>query len=463
MSSTKSALPTFDSGGLRGHQSRIALTAVGGYFVDGYDLLILSGALLAITPEFGLNSVQLGALTAAAFLGMAVGSATTGPLTDRFGRRLVFFSSMALFVLGSVLFLFAQQPWQLIALRFVIGLAIGADMPAAASLIAEFIPARRRGTFTALGGVAWMVGALAAIGVVIGIFSLFGTGAWRWAMATGALGAVVLMILRHGTPESPYWLRAQGREEEARAAWRYATGGADEPPATPVTPAVTRTPASIRQLVRRPLLPLVVCMCVYWGANNLYGSAITLYQPTLIKRIVDPGTFTALLFTACTSALAVVVGLVVCLVLIERIGRRALAVAGTSIVVVAMLVIWAGFHNAAVVVVAFGAVLGFINGGTSMAYYAWAPELFPTAVRGRAVGVVNMVGKLGSVVGTFALPSVFTAWGSGAFLLIGAIALVNVVCTALLSIETKGRSLDDIQLAAHRRYGGAAPVDQVRQ
>jgi putative MFS transporter len=282
-------------------------------------------------------------------------------------------------------------------------------------------------------------------------------------MATGALGAVVLMILRHGTPESPYWLRAQGREEEARAAWRYATGGADEPPATPVTPAVTRTPASIRQLVRRPLLPLVVCMCVYWGANNLYGSAITLYQPTLIKRIVDPGTFTALLFTACTSALAVVVGLVVCLVLIERIGRRALAVAGTSIVVVAMLVIWAGFHNAAVVVVAFGAVLGFINGGTSMAYYAWAPELFPTAVRGRAVGVVNMVGKLGSVVGTFALPSVFTAWGSGAFLLIGAIALVNVVCTALLSIETKGRSLDDIQLAAHRRYGGAAPVDQVRQ
>jgi putative MFS transporter len=277
-------------------------------------------------------------------------------------------------------------------------------------------------------------------------------------MATGAIGAVVLMILRHSTPESPHWLRSRGREAEAQAAWRYATG-APEPPRDVAPPPVAVAPAryaSIRRLFRRPLIALTICLCVYWGCNNLYGSAILLYQPTLLTRIVEPSTFTALTFTALTSTLSAISGLLICLFVIERIGRRVVALGCTSIVVLAMAILWIGYHQAGVVLVAFALTLVFINGGSSMAYYAWAPELFPTAVRGRAIGVVNMVGKLGSVVGTFALPSVFDAWGSGAFLLIGAIALVNVVVTAVLSVETKGRTLDEVQTVARQRYGGAA-------
>ncbi|GAA2212632.1 MFS transporter [Nonomuraea monospora] len=435
----------FDAGGLTRGQRRIALTAIGGYYVDGYDLLVLSGALLGVVPELSPDPGILGLVGASAFIGMALGSLLTGPLTDRLGRRPVFFASMAVFVLASLGFLLVGDVWQLIALRFFVGFAIGADMPASAALIAEFIPSRRRGTFTGLGGVAWMLGALTAIAVTLLIFTAAGVEHWRWVMATGALAAVLLLFLRRRTPESPYWLRAHGRHEEALAAWRYATSGENTGPDPAPATHTGRQAASIRILFRKPLLTSLVMLCVYWGFNNLYGSAILLYQPTLINRIVTPSTFTSLLFTASTTALAVVLGLVVCLWVIESIGRRFIAITGTAVAAACTFLIWAAFGTSWIVLVAFAVTIAVINGGTSLAFYSWAPELFPASVRGRAVGVVNMVGKSGSVVGTLALPSMFDALGGASFLVIAALALVNVVVTAWLAPETRGLTLRQLE------------------
>lgn len=434
----------FDAGRMTTGQRRIALTAIGGYYVDGYDLLVLSGALLGIAPEMKPGPGLLGMVGASAFVGMALGSLLTGPLTDRFGRRPVFFASMAVFVLASLGFLFVNDVWQLIALRFFVGFAIGADMPASAALIAEFIPSRRRGTFTGLGGVAWMLGALTAIAVTLIVFTASDVSHWRWVLATGAIAAVVLLFLRRRTPESPYWLRAHGRHAEAVAAWRYATSG-QEDPETGTATTTRGQPAPMRLLFRRPLVIMVVMLCVYWGCNNLYGSAILLYQPTLISRIVTPSTFTSLLFTAATTALAVILGLVVCLWVIESIGRRFIALAGTAIAAVCTFLIWAGFGTPWLVLVAFAATIAVINGGTSLAFYSWAPELFPASVRGRAVGIVNMVGKTGSVVGTLALPSMFEALGAISFLVIAGLCLINVVVTYKLAPETRGLTLRQLE------------------
>ncbi|GAA3567577.1 MFS transporter [Nonomuraea rosea] len=446
----------FDAGRMTRGQRRIALTAIGGYYVDGYDLLVLSGALLGIGPELSPTPGILGLVGASAFIGMALGSLLTGPLTDRLGRRPVFFASMAVFVLASLGFLLVNDVWQLIALRFFVGFAIGADMPASAALIAEFIPSRRRGTFTGLGGVAWMLGALTAIAATLLIFSAAGVEHWRWVLATGAISALVLLFLRRRTPESPYWLRAHGRHEEALAAWRYATSGDDLPESVPASAPVSAPvsapagqPAPMRLLFRKPLVVMVAMLCVYWGCNNLYGSAILLYQPSLIKRIVTPSTFTSLLFTAATTALAVLLGLVVCLWVIETIGRRFVAIAGTAAAAVCTFVIWAGFGTSWLVLVAFAVTIAVINGGTSLAFYSWAPELFPASVRGRAVGIVNMVGKSGSVVGTLALPSMFEALGAGSFLVIAGIALVNVVVTFWLAPETRGLTLRQLEERAY--------------
>lgn len=441
---TTTSPTTFDSGPLTRGQRRIALTAVGGYYVDGYDLLVLGGALLAIKPELGLSAGQVGMLTAAAFVGMAVGSPISGPLTDRFGRKPIFFTSMLLFVLGSVATLAVPSLAPLIALRFVIGLAIGADMPPSAALIAEFIPSRRRGTFTGLGGVAWMLGGVTAIGVTLAIYSIFGNeDHWRWVLATGAIPALVLLFLRHKTPESPHWLAARGRKQDAIAAWRYAQGS--EPRSAPGhEPVSTAAPTPLRALFRRPFSLLLLCICVFWGFNNLYGSAILLYQPTLITRIVTPKNYTALLFTGATLLVAAAVGTIVCLYLIESLGRRAIALSCLCLLIIACLVIYFGIGLAPLVLIAFGTAIAVINGGTSIAFYAWAPELFPTAVRGRAVGLANMIGKAGSVLGTLALPTLYESVGNTIFVIIAVAALINLAVVFVLAPETKGRSLDDL-------------------
>lgn len=457
---SQTARVDFDHSAMTHRQRRIALTAVGGYYVDGYDLLVLAGALLAIIPEMGLTPGQVGALTAAAFLGMALGSAIAGPLTDRYGRKLVFMVSMVLFVVGSLLFLGAQEFWQLVALRLLIGVAIGADMPAAGALIAEFIPANKRGRYTSLAGVAWMLGSLTAIGMTLAIYAAFGVDSWRWVMATGCLGALLLIVLRHKTPESPAWLRSRGREAEADAAWKYATGR-DDTFAVDSGPTAHRY-VSPRALFKRPLLVLLIGVTVLWFLNNLYGSAILLYQPVLIQSIVNPGQFTTLIFTAATTALAVLIGFIVCFFVIDRLGRRFIALGAISVVIASGVLIWAASDTPLIVLLAFGAAIGFINGGSSLAFYAWSPELFPTLLRGRAIALVNMVGKLGSVIGTFALPIAFASMGTGAFLIISALALVNLVAVAFLTMETKGKTLDEVQLAATARFGGEPVLDHPR-
>lgn len=446
MTATSSDI-SFDTGPLTRGQRRIALTAVGGYFVDGYDLLVLGGALLAIKPELGLSAGQVGLVTAAAFAGMTVGSPISGPLTDRFGRKPIFFTAMLLFIVGSLCTLAVSSVGLLIMLRLLVGIAIGADMPPSAALITEFIPSQRRGTFTGLGGVAWMLGGVAAILVTLAIYTASGSeDSWRWVLASGAIPAAILLFLRHKTPESPHWLRARGRHDDALAAWKYAHADDGESESAPAHGpiAVAVTPARVRTLFRRPFVLLLLCICVYWGFNNLYGSAILLYQPTLITRIVTPHTYTALLFTGATTLIAAILGLIVCLYLIESLGRRFIALSCMTLLIIACIVIYVGIGSAALVLVAFAVAIAVINGGTSLAFYAWAPELFPTAVRGRAVGIANMIGKAGSVLGTLALPTLYDAVGNAIFLVIAGGALINLVVVFVLAPETKGRSLDDL-------------------
>lgn len=444
---TTSKPVSFDSGSLTKGQRRIAMTAIGGYYVDGYDLLILGGALLAIGPEFGLTAAETGLLTAAAFIGMAVGSPIAGPLTDRFGRKPIFFTSMVLFVVGSLVTLVVQSLVPLVALRLLIGIAIGADMPPSAAMIAEFIPRARRGTFTGLGGVAWMLGGMTAILVTLLIYMSAGEEQWRWVLATGAVPAFILLLLRHKTPESPHWLRARGRHDDALAAWQYAQGEhVMEPEQAPSHGSVDpgSAPDGLRSLFRKPFGVLMLCICVYWGFNNMYGSAILLYQPTLITRIATPGDYTALLFTGATLLTAAILGLIVCLFVIESLGRRFVALSCMTILIVSSLVIYAGMGVTWLVLIAFGVAIAVVNGGTSIAYYAWAPELFPTATRGRAVGIANMVGKAGSVVGTLLLPTLYESVDSLIFVFIAVAALINMVVVFLIAPETKGRSLDDL-------------------
>lgn len=125
---------------------RRALIAIGlGEFVDAYDLIVISGALLALKPHFALSTGEVSWLVAAAFFGSAAGALFFGDLTDRIGRRRVFVVNLIAFVGLALASAVVTEVWMLFVVRFLMGVAIGADIVASISFLAELSPKGSRG------------------------------------------------------------------------------------------------------------------------------------------------------------------------------------------------------------------------------------------------------------------------------------------------------------------------------
>jgi len=196
---------------------RFWLLAGLGILLDGFDFFIIGVANPLIAQDFGISDAEKGLVSAAAIVGAIFGAGLLGPLGDKIGRRRIFQFDLALFVVFSVLSAAAPNLWWLIAFRLVLGVAIGLDYPIAAGYLAEVLPARGRGRWLTAafslqaGGI--MLGAL--IGVVV-LELAPDVDSWRIMLGVGAVPALVIMLFRRGTPESPRWLAQNGRADEAR-------------------------------------------------------------------------------------------------------------------------------------------------------------------------------------------------------------------------------------------------------
>ncbi len=200
---------------------RRALVAIGlGEFVDAYDLIVISGLFFALKSHFRLGGGEVAWLNAAAFFGSAVGAVFFGDLADRIGRRRVFVLNLVAFVGLALLSALVTEVWMLFVIRVLIGVAIGADIAASISFLAELSPKGSRGGWTgAMPQIAWSFGALCAVLIDAGLYAAVGAEAWRLAFAAGALPAVAVLLLRRSLPDSPRWLLARGRVEDAVAAF----------------------------------------------------------------------------------------------------------------------------------------------------------------------------------------------------------------------------------------------------
>ncbi|HEY1931355.1 MAG TPA: MFS transporter [Acetobacteraceae bacterium] len=209
-----------------------------GEFLDGYDLISIAGALL-LHGQFHMTPSQTGLLGPSAFFGAAVGLLIAGAVADRIGRRIVFVHNFWLFVVLSLLAAFVANYTQLLIVRALLGVAIGADIATSMTLLGEISPRHSRGGWTgAVPQIAWTIGALSSLGVAIILINLAGPVAWRWLFGLGAVPALVILIGRRTLPESPRWLLSRGRTAEAAAAMRLF--GIEEPAraGTPPAPAV---------------------------------------------------------------------------------------------------------------------------------------------------------------------------------------------------------------------------------
>ena len=312
-------------------------------------------------------------------LGILLGAPLFGHITDRFGRRILMIADLGVFVVASVAQIFVTQVWELIALRFILGVAIGADYPIAGALIAEHTPARVRGAAVSSMQVAWFLGA--AVAYVAGYALLrTGSGSWQWILASPAIFAAFGLLLRASAPESPLWLSSRAAGKLDRASF-----------------------ATIFTARYRGALGFVSVM---WLLQVVPLFAIYTFAPTVLAAFGLSGSASPAGSVAITAAFFV--GSLVSLPLVEWWGRRPLCIAGFAIGVVAFGVLFVS--GPALVIESFVAYAVGIGAAAGLEL-TYPDELFPTPIRATATGFAAAVSRVGAFFGTFALPWLLAHYG----------------------------------------------------
>ena len=242
-----------------------------GMFFDGFDIYV-AGNVLGATLRSGFSTLPQNAMfISATFIGMMIGSFLTGFLGDRYGRRFTYQVNLLIFGLASIAAAFAPSMAVLIALRFIIGVGLGAENVVGYSTLTEFVPAASRGKWLGLMAVVVVTGLPAASLLGYLIIPAFG---WRVMFVIGGIGALIVWHLRKKLPESPRWLEAVGRTDEAEALMREIEAeAARNAPLPPPHPALATAPVVLATLFTPPLLArmFVGGVCLVTINTLLYG------------------------------------------------------------------------------------------------------------------------------------------------------------------------------------------------
>ncbi|MGW2284375.1 MFS transporter [Streptomyces phaeochromogenes] len=440
-SSTTGGASSLDDAPVSSFHRRIMVVAMGGPFCDGYLLGVMGVALGLITPALALDTLWTGLIAASVLVGVFIGGAVFGPITDRVGRHLMYVLNLATFVVFSALQFFVTEAWQLLVLRLLIGIAIGADYPIASALTTELVPRRMRGP--ALSGLvlAWWVGYGVSYWVGWALTGL-GDDSWRWMLASGTIPALIFLFMRAGIPESPRWLASRGRMDEAKAVVRKHLGQeVSDEELLAEGRQEQRGGSGLGNLVeifkRGYTVPVVFCS-VFWICQVAPAFAVRSFQPQMLSAFGVGSTYGA---SALITTIAVA-GIGLGLVVVNRIGRRSLLISSFVCINVSLIALAVLPLHWAFVVVALFAAFQFFEAAGSGLQFVYPSELFPTDLRATGVGIATAMSRVGSASSTFLLPIAAEDLGvRGTLGIAVAITLVGLVVSYFLAPETKDLGL----------------------
>jgi len=413
---------------------RLLLVLCGGMFLDGYILGIIGPVIGTITEELQFSSLWEGLIASAALLGILVGSPLGGWAGDKFGRKPMFMIDMLLFVAASAAQFIVDSPAQLFWVRLLMGVAIGMEYSVGWPLMAEFAPARLRGRLLGLTVVGWYVGFMVAF--LVGFLLESGTDwGWRAILGTSTILAVILVIARIGMPESPRWLWNVGRQDEAHAvAHRFMENPADM---NDVEHEHTQK-GTFGMLFSRKYWRATVFVSVFWFCAVAPYFAIGTFADSVLQSYGLSGGLAGGVGLSAVAA----AGVVVTVLLIDRLGRRVLTVPTQWLctAILAIIGLWAGAPP--VVVLILFLVFSFFNAGYNTLTSVYPGEVFPTEIRGIGTGFAAAFSRVGAGLATLLLPLSMENLGTGPTMLIAAVvAGIGAGVSQWLAPETKGMSL----------------------
>jgi putative MFS transporter len=433
---------------------RKVVVAIGlGLFFEVYEIFLSSTIATALKTEYGLGGTTLQLLMASSFIGMFFGAAAFGRIADRIGRRNAFLINLVWFSVWSVIGAIAPNPWMLVGARFMAGIGVGAEYPVADSYLSDVLPKAHRGRLAAWAYTCSFlaVPALGFLSLSLNDHTLFGFAGWRVLLVVGAIGALFVIYLRRGLPESPRWLASVGRTAEAEAAMHaFEKGTGPEVDDVAVTyaddevePAETHlsTSAALARLRISPYRQRMIMLAVFhlFQPFGYYGFG-TLAALVLVSRGYD--VTSSLMFTA-ISFIGYPLGSLISIPLMKRFERKYLIMAMVAVMAVCG-VLFATVSSPAMIIV-FGLLTTAASNVFSNIYHVYQAEIVPSDVRATAVGWTYSLSRLSSAALPFVLIPVLNHYGASAMFTVVLVALAAAVGVLVpFGPRTTGKSLDEI-------------------
>ncbi len=365
------------------------VAALGGYMF-GFEMALIAGPLIFIQTYFALNSQQVGVLVASLSIGAILGAALAGTCSDYWGRRKVLVFSAILFAVSSLACAIPRSVIELMAGRFLAGVGVGAVSILSPMYIAEIAPAKIRGRLVVLNQLALVIGILCAY-IIPYLFSGAGEDNWRTMFAVGVLPSLLFWVAMAGVPESPRWLASKGRPGEAFAILARIAGEQQaQAELTEIETAMAQEEGSFRELFRPGLRVAVLIGMVMPLIDQTTGiNVIVFYAPTIFQQAgqSDP----MALLGAVAVGVMNLVGTIIGMLVIDRLGRKPLAYIGLSGMCLSLILLGFVFQSES--------TPGMLIGGLMISFIAFysfslgcvvlllAAEIFPNKIRGRAMSL----------------------------------------------------------------------------
>jgi len=397
-------------------------------YIDSGSIVAGAVALPIWTKQFGFGSSfvsLLGAFSSNA-ISAGLGALVGGRICDLLGRKKIYQWDLLLYAFGVLWIIFAQASWMLIFGYFIVGLTVGADVPASWTLITESAPDAARGRVAGLAQVFWYVGTLVPLILGIALFSL-GDTMPRILFAQLFVVAIITWALRQRIAESALWTRAH--EQASGAASAFA------------------------QLFDRRHVRALAFLILMYGVWNLVAGTYGFFFPYILQSVgTTAPRATYALQAIWFAATAVSVGALY-MPLVDRVSRRKLLLWSSVLQILAFIPFI--FLHATFVVALFNVLLFGVGAGIGQQslFQLWSGELFPTLVRSSAQGFMFGVVRIGLGGWILLLPTIEKAGFSTLSLVLAALLLVSGAIGLAFAPDTSGRDLEETATAEINRRG----------
>ncbi|ACP34858.1 General substrate transporter [Sulfolobus islandicus L.S.2.15] len=400
-----------------------------GFFLDGYDLSVISFAVYFIANEFKLISIQTGLITSASLIGMIFGAMLFGWLSDKMGRSRIMGIDLIFFAVFGLASALSQNFLELFISRLLLGIGIGGDYPVSSTLMAEFSPSISRGRYLTGSVSMYWIGTLLSALVTLFLLPL-GPYFWRWVFLVGAIISIPIILIRIRLSESPRWLISKGiikdnnllrQDDENKGVEGYL------------------------DLFKGEVLYVTIFVSSVWFLFDVASYGIGLYYPFILRQFAFPSNY-EVLYGTMLIAIGAIIGYTIAEFFIDSLGRRVVLLVGLGSM--AFLLILGGLVKVtgALLVPYFMSFVALEQWAGAVTLF-YPTELFPTSIRSSGQGFATSVSRIGAVLGVTYFPAMTKLLGFSASLLVfGIICTLAFIISLLMAKETKKKSLEETSI-----------------